>query len=159
MPLRSIGRSCLRSAAAVLCAAFLCQLALGAPSALAEAGAPEAPMAPSHTALDGTRFAGPHGVEGDPNPDDDVFTFKDGKFSSASCLEWGFTPAPYWVRRDAKGLHFLAELVSPDHGTLRYEGVFDGRELRGTAQWRKERWYWTIERTYRFSGRPSPAAK
>lgn len=103
--------------------------------------------------LEGVRFVGPFGAEDETNPKQDGFTFKDGKFATDSCLEWGFTPAPYWVRQAADGLHFLAELESPDHGTMRYEGVYDGKELTVVGYWRKERWYWTIERTYRGMGR------
>lgn len=109
--------------------------------------------------LEGVRFVGPFGAEGEADPKEDTFTFKDGKFATGSCLEWGFSPAPYWVRRGTDGLHFLAELESPEHGTMRYEGVFDGKELTVVGYWKKERWYWTIERTYRGKGRPSVRAK
>lgn len=108
--------------------------------------------------LEGIRFVGPFGAEDENNPKQDTFTFKDGKFATGSCLEWGFTPAPYWVRQGPKGLQFLAELKSPEHGTMRYEGVFDGKKLTVVGYWKKERWYWTIERTYRGHGRPSNAA-
>ena len=53
--------------------------------------------------LEGIKFVGPFGAEDETNPKQDTFTFKDGKFATGSCLEWGFTPAPYWVRRDDKG--------------------------------------------------------
>lgn len=111
------------------------------------------PVSPPTLQLDGLKFVGPFGAEGETNPKQDAFTFKDGRFSTASCLEWGFTPAPFWTRRDAQGLHFLAELTSPDHGTMRYEGVFDGKKLTVVGYWKKERWYWTVERTYRGEGR------
>lgn len=111
------------------------------------------------TNLEGIQFVGPFGAEGEAAPKEDTFTFKDGKFATGSCLEWGFTPAPYWVRRDANGVHFLAELESPEHGTMRYEGVFDGKELTIAGYWKKERWYWTIERTYRGKGRPAALGK
>ncbi len=101
------------------------------------------------------RFVGPMGVVGDPNPTEDVFIFKDGTFVSNSCLEWGFSPATYWVQKRADGLHFLAELTSPDHGKMRYQGVYDGSQIKGNVMWKKERWYWTIEREYRFTGRLS----
>jgi hypothetical protein len=104
--------------------------------------------------LQDTQFIGPFGVEDEANPSDDVWTFKDGKLSSQTCLEYGFAAAPYWVRRDADGLHFRAELRSPANGTIQIEGVFDGRELRAHALWTKERWYWTIEQTLVFTGRP-----
>jgi hypothetical protein len=108
--------------------------------------------------LNGLRFIGPFGAEAETKPKEDSFTFKDGKFATASCLKWGFVPAPFWTRRDSNGLHFLAELKSPDHGTMRYEGVFDGKELTVVGYWKKERWYWTVERTYRGKGRLSSSS-
>jgi hypothetical protein len=108
--------------------------------------------------LEKQRFVGTMKAEGDDTPDKDVFIFSDGTFKSKGCLEWGFSPAPYWVRRDANGIHFLSELTSPEHGTIRYEGVFDGKKLRGIAAWKKERWYWTLERDYLFEGKPSGIA-
>lgn len=120
---------------------------------------PEPQVAGIETELEGRQFAGPFGAEGEAKPQEDTFTFKDGKFATGSCLEWGFVPAPYWVRRDAKGTYFLAELESPEHGTMRYEGVFDGKELKVVGYWKKERWYWTTERTYRGKGRPSTQSK
>jgi hypothetical protein len=105
--------------------------------------------------LEGVQFVGPFGAEKETDPKMDTFTFKEGKFATGSCLEWGFVPAPYWIRRDANGLHFLAELESPEHGTMRYEGVFDGKELTVVGYWKKERWYWTTERTYRGKGQPT----
>ena len=111
------------------------------------------------TELEGIRFVGPFGAEEETRPKQDSFTFKNGKFATGSCLEWGFVPAPYWVRRDAKGVHFLAELESPEHGTMRYEGVFDGKVLTVVGYWKKQRWYWTTERTYRGSGRPETQSR
>lgn len=123
-------------------------------TAVADNSSPKLPASVIENSLEGVRFVGPFGAEGEKAPKLDAFTFEDGNFSTASCLEWGFVPASYWLRRDADGLHFLAELKSPEHGTMRYEGVFDGRELTVVGYWKKERWYWTIERTYRGKGRP-----
>ena len=75
------------------------------------------------------RLVGSLAVEGETNPGEDVLTFKGGKFSSRTCLEYGFAPAPYWVRRDARGLHFRAELHSREHGIMDFDGIFDGTEL------------------------------
>lgn len=109
--------------------------------------------------LDNRRFVGPMSVSGESTPTQDIFLFKDGTFVSENCLRWGFSPTPYWLRRDADGLHFMAHLESPEHGSMHYEGTFDGRVIKGTAMWKKERWYWTIEREYQFMGRPSPVGK
>lgn len=104
-------------------------------------------------------FIGPLGVEQEQNPADDVFSFDGEQFSSKTCAEWGFLPAPYWLRRDANGLHFRAELRSPEHGVMRFEGVFDGNELTATAVWSKSRWYWTIEQRFQFKGRQMKSAQ
>jgi hypothetical protein len=110
--------------------------------------------------IDNKRFAGKFGVEGETNPPDDAFNFKDGKFASDSCLKWGFRPAPYFVRRRDDGkLQFIAILESPDHGVMHYEGSFDGKEINATAKWTKERWYWTSRRTYVFSSSNMSPAK
>lgn len=123
------------------------------PAPFAQSLSPQRPADSPKPVLDGLKFIGPFGAEGEKAPKDDIFTFKDGKFSTASCLQWGFTPGPYWTRSDPKGIRFLAELESPDHGTMRYEGLFDGKVLNVVGYWKKERWYWTIERTYRGKGR------
>lgn len=132
---------------------LLLVLELGS-TAVADNTSPKLPAFAIENSVEGVRFVGRFGAEGEEDPKLDAFTFEDGMFSTASCLEWGFLPAPYWLRRDADGLHFLAELKSPEHGTMRYEGVFDGKELTVVGYWKKERWYWTIERTYRGQGRP-----
>lgn len=139
--------------AVVLSITLWLPLSLPGAASYAQNASSERPLATPKPMLEGLKFVGPFGAEGEKAPKEDVFTFKDGKFSTASCLQWGFTPAPFWTRRDANRVHFLAELESPDHGTMRYEGVFDGKELSVVGYWKKERWYWTIERTYRGKGR------
>jgi hypothetical protein len=104
--------------------------------------------------LQNMTFIGPLGVQNERNPADDVLSFESEKFSSRTCAEWGFSPAPYWVRRDAAGLHFHAELRSAEHGVMQFQGVFDGKELLATAVWKKVRWYWTVEQRFRFKGKP-----
>ena len=103
-------------------------------------------------ALEGMRFVGPLSVEGETSPDEDVLSFNGGKLASEVCIRYGFAPALYWVRRDAGGLHFIAELESPDNGKIRFEGVTDGKQMSATALWTKERWYWTIEQKLHFKG-------
>lgn len=148
---------------AAIFAAGLFQQILEVPAVGAAVAADEArtgsPAPVIKNSLEGVRFTGPFGAEDETDPKEDLFTFENGKFSTASCLEWGFRPAPYWLRRDPDGLHFFAELKSPEHGTMRYEGVFDGKELMVVAFWKKERWYWTVERTYRGKGRPEAHAR
>ena len=112
------------------------------------------PPAKLTDSMQGMQFAGPLAVKDETNPPNDVLSFKDGEFSSKACHRYGFTAAPYWVRRDDDGLHFRAELTSPENGTMRFEGIYDGETLQATALWTKERWYWTIEQKFQFTGRP-----
>jgi hypothetical protein len=140
----------------LIVAAFSLAIALGA-SFIAQVAAASSPEL-IH-ALRNISFIGPLGVEKEQTPAEDVLSFKEETFASKTCAEWGFSPAPYWLRRDTDGLHFRAELHSPEHGVMRFEGVFDGNELVATAVWIKRRWYWTIEQKFRFKGRPLPLGR
>jgi hypothetical protein len=135
----------------ILRVVLVCQFLLYASLVLAQTASSK-PSTAAFSSIENRRFVGPMGVIGEPNPSDDVFIFKDGKFVSQGCLNWGFSPAPYWLRQEADGLHFFAELTSPDHGQMRYQGVYDGQKIKGNVTWKKERWYWTTEREYRFTG-------
>jgi len=108
--------------------------------------------------LQGMRFVGPWILDGEEEYIEE-FIFEDGKFWSRSCLEWGYSPAPYFVRHSPDGVHFYAQLASPEHGTLEFEGVFDGTTLDSTILWEKERWYWSLEQTYQFKGRPAATSE
>jgi len=105
-----------------------------------------------HSDLENKRFVGPLGIEGEAHPPNDMLTFSDGRFTSEICRQYGFRPASYWVRQDDAGVRFRTELHSPDNGTIRFDGVYDGEELHATAVWTKERWYWTVEQKFVFTG-------
>lgn len=130
---------------------FISQIVLGS-NLDAQTLSTHSPTTNNNKPFEDIQFIGPFGAEDEKKPKQDTFTFKDGKFSTGSCLEWGFKPAPYWVRRDDKGIHFLAELESREHGTMRYEGTYDGKKLTVVGFWKKERWYWTMKATYRGHG-------
>lgn len=82
----------------------------------------------------------------------DVLLFKDGKFISENCIPFGFVAGPYWLRLDGDRVHFLAELESPTHGTMVWKGTVTGEKIEGNLLWTRERWYWTIRRSFNFSG-------
>lgn len=144
--------------AGVAAAAFsgaVCWSLLGPGPVAIEQEAARHPALPElRQGLQGMRFAARLRLEDDPDPQKEILSFADGRFTSRLCRRYGFPPAPYWVRRDADGLHFLAELRNPENGTIRFEGVFDGEEMQATALWTKERWYWTLEQKLFFEGRP-----
>lgn len=117
-------------------------------------GDPDASLPDFRHGLENTRFVGEWTYEWATEPVEGLLIFRDGKFVSRDCLEWGYQPAPYYVRRDGDGVHFYARLPNPEHGTMWFRGVFDGERLRVDVHWKKERWYWTLEQRYRFTGRP-----
>jgi hypothetical protein len=131
------------------------------PSSAASAQSPPATPVPLEVdhALQGMTFVGSLAIDGETVEAGDVLTFENGMFSSRTCAGYGFPAAPYWVRLDSDGLHFRATLHSPEDGKILFEGVFDGEEMRATAHWTKERWYWTVEQEILFSGRVAGEAE
>ena len=101
--------------------------------------------------LDGMTFVGKFGPADKPLDTDDRLHFDDGQFWSAICVKCGFHPGRYWVREDSEGMHFLGELVS-ERGRFRYHGRVKNGRIEVRINWRKERWYWTIDRDFRFEG-------
>ena len=101
--------------------------------------------------LDGMTFAGMFGPAGKPLDKADKLHFNDGQFWSAICIKCGFRPGAYWVRRSDDGLHFRGELKS-ERGLFTYYGRVDNGRIDVRINWRKERWYWTIDRDFRFEG-------
>lgn len=138
----------------LLCVALCWGFAGPSPVAIGQETSSKRELPELRHGLQGLRFIGSLAVGSNKKLGKEVLTFKDGKFSSQLCLKLGFAPAPYWVRRDAQGLHFEAELRSPERGTMKFVGVFDGEAMSATALWTKKRWYWTIEQTLHFTGGP-----
>lgn len=105
--------------------------------------------------LDGLAFRGRLGPADAP-PDDrvrDALYFRNGHFWSEQCTECGFEPGRYWVRYSSEGIHFRGRLQNDDGGVFHYRGlVRDDGDIEATIAWHKERWYWTINREFRFDG-------
>ncbi len=107
--------------------------------------------------LDGMTFTGTFGPKGGTARDEDTFIFDNGTFTSTGCIDYGFSPRPYWVRESGGVVHFLAEMVSEEHGVIVYTGRVRGDELDATYTWTRDRWYWKVEREFWFKGRRSSA--
>jgi hypothetical protein len=116
-------------------------------------GTQDGPDRVSRGDLDGRVFVGSFGPADRPGDRADSLTFDDGHFWSANCVPCGFGPAPYWIRRVGDELHFRGEMDSVERGRFRYAGVIRDGRVSATIHWRKERWYWTIDREFRFEGR------
>ena len=101
-------------------------------------------------------FVGSFGPKGSHARDSDTFVFEDGLFTSTGCIEYGFSPRPYWVREVDGDVHFLAEMVSEAHGTIVYRGRVHGDVIDATYVWTRDRWYWSIRREFWFKGSLTP---
>lgn len=139
---------------AAWCSAFvvsmLAGLRLTAHAAETTAGVP--PAATISRFLDGKTFrVQVLDDQGRKRPDDRLI-FRGGDFHSESCIPFGFSRRPYWIRVEGDTIHFLAETVSPTHGTMVWRGTVTGDHLEGNYLWTKERWYWTIRRRFEIVG-------
>lgn len=105
-----------------------------------------------HGALDGMRFVGSFGPADAAGGKPDTITFRDGRFWSAICVPCGFVPGVYWVRREGDAIHFTGTMGSHERGRFLYEGVIRDGKMSAKVNWRKERWYWTVDRDFRFEG-------
>ena len=102
--------------------------------------------------LDGKKFSGPTGEKGKKVHHEDVLSFRDGKFTSSECFQYGFKGGPYTITIEGDTIHFQAETISPTHGKMVWQGTLKGDTLDVTYNWTKERWFWTTFREYWFRG-------
>jgi hypothetical protein len=107
--------------------------------------------------LDGRMFVGTFAPADGSSGRQDALSFRGGHFWSSVCVPCGFVPAAYWVRKVGDEIHFRGEMVSTKSGKFDYSGVVKGNRLVATVDWRKDRWYWSIQRQFRFEGELSEA--
>jgi len=88
-------------------------------------------------ALDGKSFSGEMGETGKKG-DKEELVFKDGKFTSVACEQYGFGDAPYTATVNGDTTTFEADTVSAKEGKMHWTGTVKGDELTGTAVWTKE---------------------
>ncbi|HET7290447.1 MAG TPA: hypothetical protein VFJ67_08430 [Thermodesulfobacteriota bacterium] len=88
-------------------------------------------------ALDGKTFSGEMGETGKKG-DKEELVFKDGKFTSVACEQYGFGDAPYTTTVNGDTTTFEADTVSAKEGKMHWSGTMKGSELTGTAVWTKE---------------------
>jgi len=87
----------------------------------------------------------------------DELVFSGGHFHSRKCSKLGFRKGETKVERDGDVIHFSATNVSPEYGTLTWQGVIRGGVVQALYVWKKERMFWTIQRQYWFSGKVNNA--
>lgn len=84
-------------------------------------------------ALDGKTFVAELGVKGKPAHEKaDVITFKEGKFHSSSCDQYGYNQGAYTVAVSGDATTFDVETVSESDGKLKWHGVVKGDTVEGS---------------------------
>lgn len=120
-----------------------------------ESDAPVATDPPANLTgrFDGMVFAGRlRSIDGSVDLPD-TLQFADGHFWSGGCVECSFLPGAYLARDLVGGLEFDGLLKSGARGQFTYRGRLEGNGLRAEISWKRQRWYWTMERDYVFEGK------
>ena len=111
-----------RSLAAFVTSVALFALALGPTSATAQTAT-----------LDGKVFVAEAGIKGKAADEkDDIISFKDGKFHSSSCDQWGYGKGDYKAAPAGDGISFETETFSEKYGRLAWKGIVRGDAIEGT---------------------------
>lgn len=113
------------------------------------------PGQPGEAGLDGRVYRVRLGPEGGTLDVTDHLTFDQGLLLSEECLRRCNYPArPYFLRRSSGVVEFISETRCPGKDawiTWRGRVHEDGR-IEGHFTWRVERWYWSVEKRFRFDG-------
>jgi hypothetical protein len=73
--------------------------------------------------LDGKIFTGQEVLVGKKASGVDEVAFKDGKFISSGCIEWGFSGGDYATTADGENVHFVADTYSDKYGRITWTGT------------------------------------
>jgi len=114
--------------------------------------------------LDGMTFSGELGPLDKPAYVKDTLVFKDGTFVSTECEKNCNYPArPYYTRQVGDKIEFISETRCPyKDAKIVWRGTVGNGNIEGTYTWTIARWYWTVNKDFRFSGtlakQPPPIA-
>ena len=109
-------------------------------------------IARSPNSLDGKTFFAESGEKGKKASNKDTIVFREGRFISEGCLQWGFADAAYKAVIEGDGIRFHAQTVSPTHGTMLWDGLVRGDAIEATSVWTRDRWYWKMKKEYWYRG-------
>lgn len=140
------------SCALILAVGFSAPWVLIEPSTAAEIDQPnESVKGP----LDGKSFTGALGPDGKPKDTNDRFVFENGTFVSKECeLRCKYPARPYFVRKIGDKTEFVSETKCPyKDAKIVWRGTVEGDTIEGVSIWTIKRWYWTVEKTFEFSGK------
>lgn len=97
---------------------------------VALASGPAAAQSP----LDGKAYEGVFLQRGKTRGDADTVSFRNGRFHSSACDQYGYGDAPYRVvSTDGGVIRFEATTESPKYGKLEWSGAVRGDKLDATA--------------------------
>jgi hypothetical protein len=82
--------------------------------------------------LDGRTFEGVVIERGKTSGDADTIIFKDGRFRSTACDQYGYGDGAYTISKSGDTIAFEAQTESPQYGKLLWKGVVNGKKLDGT---------------------------
>jgi hypothetical protein len=88
-------------------------------------------------ALDGKTFAVETAEKGKATGEKDSLVFKDGKFRSPGCDQYGFGEAPYTTAKAGDATKFDAETSSVKEGKIKWTGTVKGDAIEGSYLWTK----------------------
>lgn len=92
--------------------------------------------------LDGKTFVVHQGEKGKEAKGEDTLIFKDGKFRSVECDQYGFSEAPYMATVEGDTIKFVADTTSEKKGKIHWEGTVQGDKIDATYVWTdKSHWY------------------
>ena len=83
--------------------------------------------------LDGRIFQGVFLERGKTSGDADTLSFKDGRFRSSACDQYGYSDATYKTVATGDTVRFEAETASPKYGKLFWTGTIHGSKLDATV--------------------------
>ncbi|MGA7105002.1 MAG: hypothetical protein WBX49_06620, partial [Candidatus Deferrimicrobiaceae bacterium] len=92
--------------------------------------------------LDGKTFMANQGEKGKEAKGTDTLIFKNGKFRSAGCDQYGFGDGAYSTKVQGDEVHFFADTESETKGKMHGEGSVRGDKIDVTYVWTdKSHWY------------------
>ena len=94
---------------------------------------PVTPVAAQALPLDGKVFVADIGYKGkDAHDKGDIITFKDGKFHSATCDQYGYNKGDYKAATQGDATTFDVETQSEKYGRLQWKGTVRAGQIEGT---------------------------
>jgi len=92
--------------------------------------------------LDEQTFFIEQGEKGKEANETDTLIFKDGRFRSTGCDQYGFGDAPYTATQEGNTIRFVADTFSEKSGTIHWEGTVEGKNIAVVQIWTdKPHWY------------------